>query len=187
MWYVRHGKKFFFCRTHFFSYPTSLGGGHPRKKISHPVSKFFFFPPPCTTLHVLMVAPALEGHMSGPTTPTRLHTLLGVAMATFSRATRPSCTIRYGTRCPEVPLGLTTRVTLASWSASTRFSMRAWGEQCANRAQWPLELGLGTHNPRFVAWPLELGLGTHNPRFFAWPLEFGLGTLILFRFVGNHF
>ena len=41
---------------------------------------------------------------------------------------------------------------------------------------WPLELGLGTHNPRFFAWPLELGLGTHNPRFFAWPLELGLGT-----------
>ena len=60
---------------------------------------------------------------------------------------------------------------------------------------WPLELGLGTHNPRFgvadsvgvrdsqftlrcgpsswgegvkihaSVWPLELGLGTHNPRF----------------------
>ena len=28
---------------------------------------------------------------------------------------------------------------------------------------WPLELGLGTHNPRFVVWPLELGLGTRNP------------------------
>ena len=41
---------------------------------------------------------------------------------------------------------------------------------------WPLELGLGTHNPRFVAWPLELGLGTHNPRFVAWPLELGLGA-----------
>ena len=41
---------------------------------------------------------------------------------------------------------------------------------------WPLELGLGTHNPRFIAWPLELGLGTHNPRFIAWPLELGLGT-----------
>ena len=27
---------------------------------------------------------------------------------------------------------------------------------------WPLELGLGTHNPRFVVWPLELGLRTHN-------------------------
>ena len=35
---------------------------------------------------------------------------------------------------------------------------------------WPLELGLGTHNPRFVAWPLELGLGTGNPRFVAWLL-----------------
>ena len=42
---------------------------------------------------------------------------------------------------------------------------------------WPLELGLGTRNPRFVAWPLELGLGTRNPRFVAWPLELGLGTL----------
>ena len=41
---------------------------------------------------------------------------------------------------------------------------------------WPLELGLGTLNPCFVAWPLELGLGTRNPRFFAWPLELGLGT-----------
>ena len=41
---------------------------------------------------------------------------------------------------------------------------------------WPLELGLGTHNPRFVAWRLELGLGTHNPRFVAWRLELGLGT-----------
>ena len=40
----------------------------------------------------------------------------------------------------------------------------------------PPPLGLGTHNPRFVAWPLELGLGTHNPRFVAWPLELGLGT-----------
>ena len=41
---------------------------------------------------------------------------------------------------------------------------------------WPLELGLGTHNPRFVVWPLELGLGTLNPRFVVWPLELGLGT-----------
>ena len=41
---------------------------------------------------------------------------------------------------------------------------------------WPLELGLGTRNPRFVAWPLELGLGTRNPLFVAWPLELGLGT-----------
>ena len=41
---------------------------------------------------------------------------------------------------------------------------------------WPLELGLGTHNPRFVVWPLKLGLRTHNPRFVAWPLELGLGT-----------
>ena len=30
---------------------------------------------------------------------------------------------------------------------------------------WPLELGLGTRNTRFVAWPLQLGLGTLNPRF----------------------
>ena len=42
---------------------------------------------------------------------------------------------------------------------------------------WPLELGLGTRNPGFVAWPLELGLGTRNPRFVAWPLELGSGTL----------
>ena len=41
---------------------------------------------------------------------------------------------------------------------------------------WPLELGLGTHNPRFVVWPLELGLGTFHPRFVVWPLELGLGT-----------
>ena len=40
---------------------------------------------------------------------------------------------------------------------------------------WPLELGLGTRNPGFVAWPLELGLGTRNPGFVAWPLELGLG------------
>ena len=33
----------------------------------------------------------------------------------------------------------------------------------------PLELGLGIHNPRFVAGPLEVGLGTRNSRFFAWP------------------
>ena len=36
------GRKSFFCRTHFFSYPPP-----PRKKISHPVSKFFSSPPPC--------------------------------------------------------------------------------------------------------------------------------------------
>ena len=40
---------------------------------------------------------------------------------------------------------------------------------------WPLELGLGTHNPRFVVWPLELGVGSGNPSFVAWPLELGLG------------
>ena len=40
----------------------------------------------------------------------------------------------------------------------------------------PLELGLGIHNPRFVAGPLEVELGTRNPRFVAWPLELGLGT-----------
>ena len=64
-------------------------------------------------------------------------------------------------------------------------------------------LGLGTHNPRFVAWALKLewGLTIHallrgpcvdsqsmlfcvaprvgvglTPRFVAWPLELGLGT-----------
>ena len=52
-----------------------------------------------------------------------------------------------------------------------------WAPEKARFVAWPLELGLGTHNPRFVAWPLELGLGTHNPRFVAWPLELGLGTL----------
>ena len=30
---------------------------------------------------------------------------------------------------------------------------------------WPLELGLGTHNPRFVVWLLGLGLGTRNAHF----------------------
>ena len=40
----------------------------------------------------------------------------------------------------------------------------------------PLELGLGTRNSRFVVWPLELGLGTHSARFVAWPLELGLRT-----------
>ena len=39
----------------------------------------------------------------------------------------------------------------------------------------PLEVGLGTRNPRFVVWPLELGLGTRSPRFVAWPFELGLG------------
>ena len=52
----------------------------------------------------------------------------------------------------------------------------------------PLELGLGTRNPRFVAWPLEslrdpqstlwrgpltLGLGTCNPRFVGATLSWG--------------
>ena len=41
---------------------------------------------------------------------------------------------------------------------------------------WPLELRLGTRNPCFVVWPLELRLGTRNPRFVVWPLELGLGT-----------
>ena len=40
------GRKFFFCRTHFFSYPTPPRGVSPEKKISHPVSKIFFSPPP---------------------------------------------------------------------------------------------------------------------------------------------
>ena len=31
-------------------------------------------------------------------------------------------------------------------------------------------------SPTPVAWPLELGLGTHNPRFVAWPLELGFGS-----------
>ena len=39
------GRKKFFCRTHFFSYPPPLGGGHPRKKISQTVSKKFFLAP----------------------------------------------------------------------------------------------------------------------------------------------
>ena len=40
----------------------------------------------------------------------------------------------------------------------------------------PLEVGLETGNSRFVAWLLELGLGTRSPRFVAWPLELGLRT-----------
>ena len=40
----------------------------------------------------------------------------------------------------------------------------------------PLEVALGTRNSCFVAWPLELGSGTRNTRFVAWPLELGLGT-----------
>ena len=40
----------------------------------------------------------------------------------------------------------------------------------------PLELGLGIHNPRFVAGPLEVGLGTRYSRFVVWPLELGLGA-----------
>ena len=39
----------------------------------------------------------------------------------------------------------------------------------------PLEVGSGTRNSSFVAWPLELGLGNRSPRFVAWPLELGLG------------
>ena len=39
----------------------------------------------------------------------------------------------------------------------------------------PFELGLGIHNPRFVAGPFEVGLGSRNSRFVAWPLELGLG------------
>ena len=51
----------------------------------------------------------------------------------------------------------------------------SWGYGLTIHASvWHLELGLGSHNPRFFAWPLELGLGTHNPRFSAWPLELGL-------------
>ena len=38
---------------------------------------------------------------------------------------------------------------------------------------WPLELWLGTRNPRFVASPVELGLGTRNPRFVAGPVDLG--------------
>ena len=40
----------------------------------------------------------------------------------------------------------------------------------------PFELGLGIHNPRFVARPFEVGFGTRNSRFVAWPSELGLGT-----------
>ena len=38
----------------------------------------------------------------------------------------------------------------------------------------PFELGLGIHNPRFVAGSLEVGLGTRNSRFVAWPLRVGV-------------
>ena len=49
VWYVRHGKKiFFFCRTHFFSYPTPLGGVAPEKKYPTRYQNFFSSPPlPC--------------------------------------------------------------------------------------------------------------------------------------------
>ena len=56
----------------------------------------------------------------------------------------------------------------------------------------PFALGLGIHNPCFVAgsfevalgtrispfavWPLGLGLGTRSPCFVVWPFEFGLET-----------
>ena len=40
----------------------------------------------------------------------------------------------------------------------------------------PFELGIGIHNPRFVAGPFEVGLGSRNSRFVAWPLEMELGT-----------
>ena len=43
VWYVQHGKKIFFCRTHFFFVPPPPRGGPPEKKISHPISKS---PPP---------------------------------------------------------------------------------------------------------------------------------------------
>ena len=39
------GRKIFFCRTHFFSYPTPLGGVTPEKK--YPTRyQIFFLPPP---------------------------------------------------------------------------------------------------------------------------------------------
>ena len=82
----------------------------------------------------------------------------------------------------------------------------SWGKGLTIHASvWPLELGLGTHNPRFgvapqvrvrdsqsmlrcgpsswgkgltihaSVWPPELGLGTHIHAS-VWPLKLGLGT-----------
>ena len=39
-------ENFFSVGPTFFRTPPPPRGGHPRKKISHPVSKIFFFPPP---------------------------------------------------------------------------------------------------------------------------------------------
>ena len=40
------GRKIFFCRTHFFSYPTPLGGITPEKKYPTRYQNFFSSPPP---------------------------------------------------------------------------------------------------------------------------------------------
>ena len=51
VWYVRHGKKIFFCRTHFFSHPfPPLGGATPEKKYPTRYQKNFSFPPPAHRL-----------------------------------------------------------------------------------------------------------------------------------------
>ena len=48
------GRKNFFCRTHFFSYPTPLGGVTPEKNIPPGIKNFFLPPPPCRTLNTLL-------------------------------------------------------------------------------------------------------------------------------------
>ena len=50
----------------------------------------------------------------------------------------------------------------------------------------PTELGLGTRNLHFVLWPLRLGLGTRSPRVVAWPLELGLGIRNARSTIINH-
>ena len=40
------GRKIFFCRTHFFSYPLPLGGVTPEKKYTTRYQNFFSSPPP---------------------------------------------------------------------------------------------------------------------------------------------
>ena len=49
VWYVRHGKKSFFYRTHFFSYPPPLGGVTPEKNIPPGIKQNFLPPPPLTS------------------------------------------------------------------------------------------------------------------------------------------
>ena len=44
--YVRHGKKKFVLQHPPFFVPPPHSWGSPQKKLTHPVSKFFFSPPP---------------------------------------------------------------------------------------------------------------------------------------------